>query len=66
VPAGRRYNPYEKPDELVLGQLCDNWSELERLLNEEKPLLNYDLTWFATILRRVGEVAGEAGPPEKP
>jgi hypothetical protein len=66
VRADQRYDPYRKPGELVLGQLCDNWTELQRLLNDEKPLLNYDLVWLAAILRRVGEIAGEAGPPRQP
>lgn len=59
VPADRRYNPYEKPDELSLGQLCEQWSDLERILDDEKRVLNFDLVWFAAILRRVGETAGE-------
>ncbi len=59
VPVDRRYNPYEKPDELSLGQLCDQWSDLEKVLADEKHVLNYDLVWFAAILRRIGEIARE-------
>jgi hypothetical protein len=59
VPAARRYNPYEKPEALTLGQLSDQWSDLEKILADEKGVLNYDLVWFAAILRSVGEAAGE-------
>jgi len=62
VPADRRYNPYQKPEDLTLGQLSDQWSELEKILADKKAILNCDLVWLAAILRRVGEVAKEAGP----
>lgn len=59
VPAVRRYNPYEKPEELTLGQLSDQWSDLKKILAGEKNVLNYDLVWLAAILRRIGETAAE-------
>lgn len=49
------YNPYNKPTELTLGQLTDNWNELIKTLEEENNLIAYNFVWAATILRALGE-----------
>lgn len=57
VPEDTRYDSYEKPRELTLGQLTDDMTELTRMLNGERPMVAYGLVWLAAILRRVGETA---------
>lgn len=49
------YNPYNKPTELTLGQLTDNWNELIKTLEEDNDLIAYNFVWAATILRALGE-----------
>lgn len=43
------------PTDFEIGQLSDDWAELEKILsNEDKPL-SYSLVWLSAILRFVGE-----------
>lgn len=55
VPVDQRYTPYEEPSSLDLGQLTDNWSELQRLRSGESEPIAYGLVWLSAILRVVGE-----------
>lgn len=57
VPADSRYRPYEKPTDLTLGQLTDDWAEIERLVAGTGTPVAYSLVWLAAILRRTGEIA---------
>lgn len=56
VPAAVRYDRYEEPKELTVGQLSDDMAELTRMINGERPIVGYGLVWLAAILRRLGEV----------
>ncbi|MFO0579731.1 MAG: hypothetical protein U1A78_37635 [Polyangia bacterium] len=49
------YNPYQSPKELTLGQLTDDWSELQGILQGTKEPLPYALVWAAALLRYAGE-----------
>ncbi|HYH81564.1 MAG TPA: hypothetical protein VEX86_17295 [Longimicrobium sp.] len=55
VPAGERYDPYQQPAGLDLGQLTDDWRELQRLRSGEREPVAYGLVWLSAILRAVGE-----------
>jgi len=55
VPAEHRYDSYTEPTKLVLGQLSDDWSELQRILSGAADPLPYALVWLGAILRRIGE-----------
>ncbi|EYF04837.1 Hypothetical protein CAP_3863 [Chondromyces apiculatus DSM 436] len=59
VPADQRYDPYEKPEALTLGQLSDDGSEIQRILAGEREPTGLAMVWLATILRRVGEKSRE-------
>ncbi len=52
-----RYDPSQRPNDFDLGQLSDDWAELQNVVAGRRPPLNYALVWLAAILRRVGEVA---------
>lgn len=54
IPESARYNPYKKPDELTLGQLSDDWSELRKLLTQDRQPVGLDFVWLASILRKIG------------
>jgi hypothetical protein len=57
VPCEVRYDPYQKIDGATLGQLTDDWSEVQSMLGGRRPPLGYGLVWLASVLRRVGEKA---------
>lgn len=56
IPEGSRYNPYEQPQDLDLGQLSDDWKELEAIAEGSSDPLGYGLVWASAILRRIGEI----------
>jgi hypothetical protein len=55
VPAEARYDAYGEPKTHTVGQLSDDWRELQRLLKGERPPIGHALVWLAAILRRIGE-----------
>lgn len=57
IPAEKRYQPYEKPTELQLGQLSDDWTEVTRMVGGERKMIAYGLVWLSAVIRRVGEKA---------
>lgn len=46
------YDPYKEPQNLTIGQLSDDLTELRRLLIEEDAIL-YDVKRFAEILKAI-------------
>ncbi|MUL36522.1 hypothetical protein [Gloeocapsopsis dulcis] len=59
IPKELRYNPYEEPKELDLGQLTDDWANLCNVLEGKTDPLGYALVWLSTVLRAVGETVIE-------
>lgn len=57
VPAANRYDQYEQPAQLTVGQLSDDVSEVQRMLAGDTPVLGYGLVWLAAVLRRIGETS---------
>ena len=55
VPQDIRYDPYKEPQNLDLGQLTDDWQELQKVLQGDRDPLAFDLVWISTILRAIGE-----------
>lgn len=55
VPVELRYDPYVKPEQMSLGQLSDDWSELQKIHEGDADAVPYALVWAAAVLRRVGE-----------
>ena len=57
VPASSRYDQYAKPEQHTIGQISDDMSELQRMLDGTAPAVGYGLVWLAVVLRRVGETS---------
>jgi len=55
VEGPERYDPYIRPNELTLGQLSDDWSEVEKILRKDSEPVGYALVWLSALLRAVGE-----------
>jgi hypothetical protein len=50
-----RYNVYEKPKDLSIGQLSEDWNWLQSYLDKKAEPIGYGLVWCGNILRAVGE-----------
>ena len=59
IPKELKYNVYEEPHDLTIGQLTDDWEELKGVLNGERPPVRYAMVWLAAVLRAVGEFGCE-------
>jgi hypothetical protein len=57
VPHEFRYDKYDEPKQLNVGQLSDDVYELKRLINGEAPPMGLGLVWLSSILRRIGETS---------
>jgi hypothetical protein len=57
IPAKERYAVYEVPSKHDMGQLSDDWQELQKIGDGRAEPVNMALVWFAAILRRIGERA---------
>lgn len=55
IPQDLIYDPYNEPKNLDMGQLSDDWQELQKTLRGDRDPLTYDLVWLSTILRAIGE-----------
>lgn len=51
----QRYDPYSEPKQLSIGQLTDDWAEVNAVAQGEKEPVGFALVWLASILRAVGE-----------
>ena len=55
IPERALYDPTAQPKELTIGQLTDDWRELQRIRDGEKQPIGYALVWLAALLRAVGQ-----------
>lgn len=47
------YEVYTKPDDILIGSLCDNWEEMEKIAQDPDETTTHALVWLAAILRAV-------------
>ena len=57
VPQETRYDVYTPPTELSVGQLTDDWVQLQGIIKGKSEPLGYGLVWASAVLRAVGEKA---------
>lgn len=55
IPIDQVYDPYKEPDQLDMGQLSDDWGDLEKVLSNEMEPISYNLVDLSAILRAIGE-----------
>jgi hypothetical protein len=55
IPKNLRYDAYQKPEDLTIGQLTDDWMELQKIVRGENDPIGYSLVWLSSILRAIGE-----------
>ena len=54
IPAEALYDLNQPPAEHTVGQLYDDWSDLQRLLDPDPDILTYDLVDLSAIMREIG------------
>lgn len=54
IPPENLYNPYEKPQELMLGQLSDDLEHLHKLATHELPVVGNDFVKLSSIFQIIG------------
>ncbi len=57
----QRYDSYEEPRKLSLGQLSDDLKEIRGILAGQRDAIPYCLVWLSSLLRVIGEF-----PPQRP
>lgn len=55
------YNPYEKPTHFGLGQLMEEWPDLQAILSDEFYPNQVSLGWYAALLRAISDELIEKG-----
>ena len=55
VPPGDRYEIYEEPKELTIGDLEYDWERLRSVLEGRDVPIRYSLVWLSALLRAIGE-----------
>jgi hypothetical protein len=55
IPAADKYDVAKEPSDLTVGQLSDDWAELQRIQKREVEPLGYALVWLSNVLRAIGE-----------
>src|SRR5205085_3362148 len=53
IPKEHRYDPMQEPKEFDLGQLTEDWSELQQILNRTSEPISYALVWLSSLLRNI-------------
>jgi hypothetical protein len=51
IPSEDLYNPYEEPKLLTLGQLSQDFAEIQKLVKDPQDAVPYDLNRISTILK---------------
>lgn len=57
IVSEERYNPYDKPKDFTLGQLSDDWDEIEKIATGKQEPIGFALVWLAALYLYVGERA---------
>ena len=55
IPRSDLYDPTKDPTDFTLGQLTDDWSELQRIAKDTSPPIGFAFVWLSSILRIIGE-----------
>jgi hypothetical protein len=55
ISSDERYDPYQDPKDLSLGQLSSDWEEIQKIASGEKKPTVYTLVWLSSLLRFLGE-----------
>lgn len=57
IDSDEKYNPYKKPEDITLGQLYDDWEEIQKIASGTSDPNIYSIVWYASLLKYIGEKA---------
>lgn len=57
IPSPERYDVYNEPSQLTIGQVSESWANLRGMLEDDSKALGYGLVWLADVLRAIGDEA---------
>ncbi|BAP33324.1 transcription-repair coupling factor [Chryseobacterium sp. StRB126] len=49
------YSPYHEPAQLTMGSVSEDWEFLQKVVNGEREMIDYDLYKLASILKFLGK-----------
>jgi hypothetical protein len=55
INSQEKYDSYNEPKDLDLGQLSDDWLEIKKIAFREKQPISYSLVWLAALYKILGE-----------
>ena len=55
IPTSERYDVSIEPSNMTIGQLTDDWAELQKILKSPDTSVAYALVWYGAIIRAMGE-----------
>lgn len=55
VPDAAKYDKYEEPKELDVGQLSEDWERLAAISVGDSPAVGAALAWLGEVLKAVGK-----------
>ncbi|MCV6638321.1 hypothetical protein [Candidatus Albibeggiatoa sp. nov. NOAA] len=58
IVEGQRYDPFQKPDDMTMGQLSFDWDDIKKIANKENEPIGYALVWLAALYTHFGENCG--------
>ena len=56
IDRAQRHNLDTQPENLNVGQLTEDWWNLEEMIRDESLCAAYGLTWLGAVLREIGEL----------
>lgn len=56
IDRAQRHNLDCEPENLSVGQLTEDWWNLEEMIRDESLCAAYGLTWLGAVLREIGEL----------
>jgi hypothetical protein len=55
IPRDARFDVHREPEKFTVGQLSDDWNELQRIATGKAEPVAYALVWLSSIIRAIGE-----------
>lgn len=49
------YNVYEEPEKITIGSIKEDWDFLQKILTDDREVINYDFNKISNILRFISE-----------
>lgn len=57
IPSPGKYDVYNEPGELTIGQVSESWANLQGMLEDESKTLGFGFVWLAEVLSAIGDDA---------